>query len=112
MKIGIDMGHAVSASDYGAVGILKESVCTREIGKHLKDFLCSLGHIVVDCTIDYANSINESLTRRVNIANSYNLDLFISIHLNSGGGHGAETYIIAKSVDKRKNSLLRYKISL
>lgn len=96
MKIGIDMGHTISGPDYGAVGILKESICTREIGGHLKVLLSSLGHEVIDCTVDYASSVNESLQKRVNIANSTDIDLFISIHLNSGGGHGVETYVISR----------------
>lgn len=95
MKIGIDMGHTLSGSDYGAVGILKESECTREIGKELKPMLIALGHTVIDCTVDSATSVNDSLTKRVNMANNTDLDLFISIHLNSGGGFGVETYIIA-----------------
>ncbi len=31
--------------------------------------------------------------KRVNIDNSYNLELFISIHLNLSGGHRVETFI-------------------
>ena len=95
MKIGVDMGHTVSGADYGSVGILKESECTREIGKHLKSFLSSLQHEIIDCTVDMANSVEESLSKRVGIANDNNLDLYISIHLNSGGGQGVETYIVS-----------------
>lgn len=96
MRIGIDMGHTLSGVDYGAEGLLKEAQCNRDIGAHLKKLLLSLGNEVIDCTIDYASSVNESLSKRVNLANGQNLDLFISIHLNSGGGHGAETYIVAR----------------
>lgn len=112
MKIGVDMGHTVSGPDYGSVGILKESECTREIGKHLKKFLSSLSHEVIDCSVDTANSVDESLAKRVEIANGNNLDLFISIHLNFGGGQGVETYIVsyggkaAEFADKVQNKLV------
>lgn len=111
MKIGIDMGHTVSGPDYGSVGILKESECTRQIGNHLKQILSSLQQEIIDCTVDMANSVEESLAKRVAIANAYNLDLFISIHLNFGGGQGVETYIVAyggkaaEFADKVQNKL-------
>ncbi len=48
------------------------------------------GHTVIDCTNE--NAVNQ-LNGIVNKANAQSLDLFCSIHLNSGGGHGTETYI-------------------
>lgn len=102
LNIGIDMGHTISGADYGAVGILKESVCTREIGYYVKRYLKDLGHTVYDLTVDYANSINESLNIRVKNANSVKLDLIISIHLNSGGGTGVETFIPARGGNSEK----------
>ena len=48
------------------------------------------GHTVIDCTNE--NAVNQ-LNGIVNKANTQSLDLFCRIHLNSGGGHGTETYI-------------------
>ncbi|MEG0006191.1 MAG: N-acetylmuramoyl-L-alanine amidase [Clostridium sp.] len=90
MKIGIDMGHTVSGPNYGAVGFMKESEETRRLGAVLIDYLKSLGHTVINCSVDTASSNSDSLNRRVKIANSSNLDIFISIHFNAGGGTGSE----------------------
>ena len=96
MVIVVDMGHTLSGADYGAVGILKESICTREIGYKLKEELEALGHTVILTNVDYATDVNNSLQTRVNKANTQYADLFISLHLNSGGGTGFETLIHAR----------------
>lgn len=94
MKIGIDMGHCLTGFDTSANGIIKESDANRVIGKLVINKLRSAGHIVVDCTIDSGcTSLNDSLSKRVNKANSQQLDVFCSIHLNAGGGNGTETYV-------------------
>ena len=94
MKIGIDLGHCIYGYDTSAIGIIKESDANRQIGACLIPKLKALGHTVVNCTIDSGcSSINDSLRKRVNIANNNNVDVFISIHLNAGGGQGVECYI-------------------
>ncbi|MEG2338211.1 MAG: N-acetylmuramoyl-L-alanine amidase [Clostridium sp.] len=90
MKIGIDMGHTVSGPNYGAVGFMKESQETRRLGAIIIDYLKSLGHTVINCSVDTASSNSDSLSRRVSTANSSNLDIFVSIHFNAGGGTGSE----------------------
>ncbi|ARC85627.1 N-acetylmuramoyl-L-alanine amidase family protein [Clostridium argentinense CDC 2741] len=93
MKIGIDYGHTLKGYDTGAIGNgFKEQDITREVGKIVTSKLRALGHTVIECAIDSANSVNESLSYRVNKANSSNIDLFISIHVNAGGGQGTEIY--------------------
>ncbi|MDU1348253.1 N-acetylmuramoyl-L-alanine amidase [uncultured Clostridium sp.] len=93
MQIGIDYGHCLKGYDTGAIGNgLKEQDITREVGKIVTSKLRALGHKVIECAIDSANSVNESLSYRVNKANSNNVDLFISIHVNAGGGQGTEIY--------------------
>lgn len=93
MKIGIDYGHTLKGYDTGAIGNgLKEQDITREVGKIVTSKLRALGHTVIECAIDSANSVGESLSYRVNKANSNNVDLFISIHVNAGGGQGTEIY--------------------
>ena len=93
MKINLDMGHTLSGADTGAVGCgRKEQDCTREIGYKVKAKLEALGHSVCVCSIDSASTLNESLSARVNRANENGGDLYVSIHLNAGGGHGTEVY--------------------
>ena len=84
------MGHTISGPNYGAVGIIKESEETRRLGKEVKCLLQKQGHTVIDCTIDKALSNSDSINRRVSKVNAQRLDLFVSIHFNSGGGTGCE----------------------
>ena len=94
MKIGIDMGHCLSGFDTSASEIIKESDANRVIGNLVISKLRAAGHTVVDCTVDSGcTSLNDSLNKRVNKANSQQLDVFCSIHLNAGGGTGTETYV-------------------
>lgn len=93
MRIGINCGHTVSGQPgCGAVGYIDESVETREVGKRVMVLLRQAGHTVVDCTNDYAPSTSSNLGQIVSMANTQPLDLFVSIHFNSGGGRGTEVW--------------------
>lgn len=107
MRINLDMGHTLSGADTGAVGCgRKEQDCTREIGYKVKAKLEALGHSVCVCSVDNANSVNESLCARVNKANANGGDLYVSIHLNAGGGHGTEVYTYqGKELSEARNVL-------
>jgi N-acetylmuramoyl-L-alanine amidase len=95
MKIAVAVGHTLSGADTGAVGILNEGICTREIADKVKTKLEALGHTVVFCRIDGASSVNDALAYKVNLANNAGVDVYAEIHLNSGGGVGVETYCYA-----------------
>ncbi len=93
MKIGINCGHTVSGQPgCGAVGYIDESVETRRDGRPLMEILRQMGHTVYDCTNDYAPSTSSNLGQIVDMANARPLDLFVSIHFNSGGGRGTEVF--------------------
>ena len=93
MKINLDMGHVLRGADTGAEGCgRREQDCTREIGYKVKAKLEALGHSVCVCSVDSSGTVNESLASRVNKANANGGDLYVSIHLNAGGGHGTEIY--------------------
>lgn len=93
MIIGINCGHTVSGQPgCGAVGYIDESVETRAVGNRLMSLLERAGHTVINCTNDRAVSTSENLSAIVSMANAQKLDLFISIHFNSGGGHGTEIF--------------------
>lgn len=90
--IGIDMGHSLSGAGTGASGLMSEVTENRKIGNRLIEILKEKGYSVVNCSVDSASSTSNQLAGIVQKANAQKLDLFVSIHLNSGGGHGAETY--------------------
>ena len=93
MRIGVNCGHTVSGQPgCGAVDRIDESVETRVVGKILIDMLKAQGHTVHDCTNDYAPSTTSNLRQIIDMANAHPLDLFVSIHFNSGGGRGTEVF--------------------
>lgn len=85
MKICIDCGHCLSGADTGAVGNgFKEQDKDREVGRALKKYLEQKGHSVVMTNVDGGcTSVNQSLQKRVNVANASKADFFISLHLDA-----------------------------
>lgn len=94
MIIGIDMGHTLNPGNYGAIGLKNESEETRNVGNRVIKYLECMGNTVVDVTVDYADTRQESLTERVRRANAQKLDLLVSLHFNAFDGerHGSEIY--------------------
>lgn len=90
--IGINAGHTKSGAGYGAVGIIKESEHTRKVAGALKRYLEASGAQVKECTVDVAESQNAYLSKVVSMANGRDLEWFVSIHFNAGGGRGVEVY--------------------
>lgn len=111
-RIGIDMGHSLSGAGTGAVGVKKEVDMNRLAGKRLISMLQEKGYFVVDCTVDVANTVDEQLIGIVNKANSQQLDIFVSLHLNcfdNETANGVETYVYTganQSIAKRTNDEL------
>lgn len=103
MKIAIDCGHTLSGPDAGATGNgFKEEIKTREIGSELINLFKNNNIEVINCTVDYSASVNDSLLERIREANNNNVDLYISIHLNAfnGQANGVETHIFEYALSK------------
>lgn len=94
MKIGLDAGHCLRGYDTGAHGCgLKEEVLTRSIVNQVSRRLQAAGHRVIICNCETAGSLRESLNYRTNKANSNNVDLYVSVHINATrGAQGTEVF--------------------
>ena len=89
MRIVINAGHTKYGTGTGANGYLNESKETRKIAYELMKLLADSKHEVIPAVYDRsANNLKEAVT----LANNKCADLFVSIHLNAGGGSGCEAY--------------------
>ena len=88
MRIWIDEGHGGAQPGACAQGY-KEKDLTLKIGNALAAELARCG-ITVSRT--RTSDVDIPLDTRGPLANKWGADLFVSVHLNSGGGHGAETW--------------------
>lgn len=89
MRIVINAGHTKFGSGTGAKGNLVESIETRKIAYELMKLLADSRHEVIPAVYDRSEN---NLKAAVDLSNKSNADLFISIHLNAGGGKGCEAY--------------------
>lgn len=99
----IAVGHTASGTKgCGVISRLNESNCTREICALLFKNLKMKGHNVYLLRVDYGNTYNyEDCYVRVNEANKIfktkEVNLYVEIHINAGGGAGTEVCITGKS---------------
>lgn len=89
MRLIINAGHTKLGVGTGAVGLLTESVETRKIAYELMKQLSDTDIEVIPAVFD---KTTNNLKQAVNLSNENIADLFISIHLNAGGGNGSEIY--------------------
>lgn len=89
MKIAVRGGHNYNVP--GAVSIVNEVVEDRKIKDAIIKYLKLSSCEVLDVTPDKTNTSAEDLIYGVSRANTWVADLFISVHLNAGGGQGCET---------------------
>ncbi|MGR6854901.1 N-acetylmuramoyl-L-alanine amidase [Bacillus halotolerans] len=91
VKIFIDPGHG--GSDPGATGNgLHEKTLTLQIALALRTILTN-EYEGVTVLLSRTSDQYVSLSDRTNAANNWGADFFLSIHINSGGGTGFESYI-------------------
>lgn len=90
-KVYIDAGHG--GKDAGAVGNgLKEKDLTLKISLRLADYLKN-NYENVEVKLSRTGDTYPSLSQRAHEANVWGADLFVSEHINAGGGTGIETLI-------------------
>lgn len=96
MKIGLRGGHSNKVQ--GAVGIVNEYEQMQKFYNHVSKLLTEYGHTVVDCNSNASTQANE-LAEGAKKANDADVDLFISLHMNSydGNAYGTECYIASTS---------------
>ncbi|SHJ64528.1 N-acetylmuramoyl-L-alanine amidase [Hathewaya proteolytica DSM 3090] len=92
----LDYGHCLNGADTGARSQYgKEEELTRLVGRKVRSILTSQGIQVIETVYNNTfNSVKDSLNHRCNVANQYNVDLFISIHFNcyNGQAYGTEVF--------------------
>ncbi|WP_313803231.1 N-acetylmuramoyl-L-alanine amidase [Cytobacillus sp.] len=89
VKLFIDPGHG--GTDPGAVGNgLREKDLTLQISKRIRDLLEGYENIQVKLSREGDQTL--SLKQRTDMANSWGADLFLSVHINAGGGTGYEDF--------------------
>jgi len=91
LKIAIDFGHGVG-SDRGAVGSIAEETIINSVGTLVVNKLNALGHKVIEVRPTSASSVGDSLSQRCQKADTNNVDLFVSLHVNAGGEVGIEVF--------------------
>lgn len=82
MIINVHGGHSLVCR--GASALLDEVTEDRKVKNKVIELLKTEGHIVYDCTDDVGKTQAQNLTNIVNKCNAHNVDLDVSIHLNSG----------------------------
>ncbi|MBH8567009.1 N-acetylmuramoyl-L-alanine amidase [Nostoc sp. CENA67] len=101
MRYGIDIGHNCPP-DTGARGLRFEDNLTLEVGNKVIAKLKDLGHEVIACKPDAANTVRDSLAQRCNKANASGVEVFVSIHFNCFNGQANGTEVYATSETGRK----------
>ncbi|MFE4896558.1 N-acetylmuramoyl-L-alanine amidase [Peribacillus butanolivorans] len=98
-KIFIDAGHG--GTDPGAVGNgLKEKDLTLKIATMVKSMLEDYKDVSVK--MSRTGDTYPSLSARTKAANEWGADIFLSIHINAGGGTGYEDFIYTSASAKSK----------
>src|SRR5699024_4336248 len=102
----LDAGHG--GSDPGASGNgLKEKDLTLDITNRVKKLLEDNGFIVkMSRTSDKTTKLEE----RTNAANKSGADIFVSIHINSGGGTGIETWNMSNGPKPKESNILAHRL--
>lgn len=102
-KVYIDPGHG--GSDPGAVANgLREKDLTLKIAKYTRSYLQN-NYKGVSVRMSRTGDTYPSLSARARDANNWGADVFVSIHINAGGGVGYEDFIYNGGVSSNTRKL-------
>ncbi|SDB89691.1 N-acetylmuramoyl-L-alanine amidase [Pelagirhabdus alkalitolerans] len=108
----IDPGHG--GRDPGAVfQTIQEKELTLKIALFMNDYLKK--HSQIQTSLSRMDDRTVTLERRVTLANQSKANLFVSIHVNAGGGEGFESYcwngdFSNKDKTKRAQETIHYSV--
>ncbi|MEV3007518.1 N-acetylmuramoyl-L-alanine amidase, partial [Paenibacillus larvae] len=95
-KLCLDFGHG--GKDSGAVGHgMKEKDIVLDVGLRTHKLLTNAG---IDVLLTRSDDTFVGLSDRARKANNWGADLFVSLHNNSGGGYGFESFTYLKTDSK------------
>lgn len=109
VRIFIDPGHG--GSDIGATGNgLQEKDVTLDIALKTRDILNeNYGRNTIK--LSRTSDVTRTLDERTDMANQWGANFFVSIHINSGGGTGYESYTFdGNYADKERTNAIRKSI--
>ncbi|MBU8789112.1 N-acetylmuramoyl-L-alanine amidase [Bacillus sp. FSL K6-0138] len=89
-KVWFDAGHGGKDSGAAANG-LKEKDVVLQMVKHAKSYLES-NYNSVEVKLTRSTDVFYELSERADMANKWGADVFVSFHINAGGGTGFETF--------------------
>lgn len=105
-RFAIDLGHGVNYDGGAVSSLIREETIINEVGTLVIEKLINLGHWVLEVRPWTASSLGNSLTERTTKANNNNVDYYVSIHSNAGGGTGTEVFTYAgREVSVARNIL-------
>lgn len=109
-KYNVHAGH--NSIVPGASKYLDEVTENRKVKNKVIQLLKAAGHTVYDCTDDSGRTVGANLANIVAKCNKHTVDLDISIHLNAGGGTGAEVfYYTGSAAGKTKAAAVSQKVA-
>lgn len=101
IKIFIDPGHG--GTDPGAAGNgIKEKDINLTLAKRIRDILAN-EYDEIAVKMSRSDDSSVTLKQRTDDANSWGANYYLSIHVNSGGGEGFESFIYTTTDAKTQN---------
>jgi N-acetylmuramoyl-L-alanine amidase len=101
IKIYLDPGHGGTDPGAAANGI-KEKDITLTLAKRIRDILAS-EYDEVAVKMSRSDDSSVSLKQRTDEANAWGANYYLSVHVNSGGGEGFETFIYTTTDSKTQD---------
>lgn len=90
-KVYIDPGHGGTDGGASANGLLEKNL-TLNIALQTRDILKAAYGSNVDVRMSRTTDVTRSLSYRTDDANAWGATIFVSIHINAGGGTGFESF--------------------